>query len=521
MLPLLVDSWQAVMISAIVFIVIGGIACYYLFNRILKLHWTASILGMIFFSANGFIIERIAVGHLGYQTFPVIAILLVLLLDPSIPKVIAGLAFSLVVAVVMQQAGYFLIVVFGLTILIILPLIYIYKPVLFSWKRILSVIALGGFVALIISASKLAAVFAFMRFFPRQMEDQYPTSGLFLALMGIVLQLLGTMNLVPLAWISGLNPNLLPANMTGVTGALYGYWEFDMSLSPVVIVILIVGIYSLLRNPKKNSGLFNSKKKWIAWALLLFFTWLTIEFILAKGLIYPVIRNLPILSSLHVNPRFTAALLFPLALVAVLFYNRWTSKYSGKKSIFIFLAVNVLTLLPLGTYFMIHDDLQSRTYNITESEKIYAEIRAGDTLNITGIGDASVSNTQALSRHLSNLNPYDPIFGYDLENFHPEIKVGSIWEISDGYYNMTNPAGYVFPEINGSRPFERIPVSEKDKLEAFASHRQPDWKIPLYQQILDWLSGLTAAGVSAFLAFVVIRQLTRWYLHHRKVIVQV
>ena len=408
----------------------------------------------------------------------------------------------------------------GLSILIILPLVYIYKPALFSWKRILTVIALGGFVALVISASKLAAVFAFMRFFPRQIADEYPTSNLFLALMGIVLQLLGTMNLVPLAWISGLNPNLLPANMTGVTGAQYGYWEFDMSLSPVVIVILIVGIYSLLRNPKKNSGLFNSKKKWIAWALLIFFTWLTIEFILAKGLIYPIIRNLPILSSLHVNPRFTAALLFPLALVAVLFYNRWTSKYSGKKSIFIFLVVNVLTLLPLGTYFMIHDDLQSRTYDITESEKIYAEIRAGNTLNITGIGDASVSNTQALSSHLSNLNPYDPIFGYDLENFHPEIKVGSIWDISNGYYNMTNPAGYVFPEINGTRPFERIPVSEKDKLEAFASHRQPDWKIPLYQQILDWLSGLTAAGVTAFLAFVAIRQLRRWYLRRRKVSMQ-
>ena len=85
---------------------------------------------------------------------------------------------------------------------------------------------------------------------------------------------------------------------------------------------------------------------------------------------------------------------------------------------------------------------------------------------------------------------------------------------------MTNPAGYVFPEINGTRPFERIPVSEKDKLEAFASHLDPGWKIPLYQQILDWLSGLTAAGVTAFLAFVAIRQLRRWYLRSRKVIVQ-
>jgi hypothetical protein len=111
-----------------------------------------------------------------------------------------------------------------------------------------------------------------------------------------------------------------------------------------------------------------------------------------------------------------------------------------------------------------------------------------------------------LSNHVSNLYPYEPIFGYLLENYHPEIKAGSIWDVSDGYYNMTNPAGYVFPEINGSRPFERIPVSERDKLEAFANHRQPDWKIPHYQQALDWVSGLAFVFAAAVLGFYGLRR---------------
>jgi hypothetical protein len=199
-----------------------------------------------------------------------------------------------------------------------------------------------------------------------------------------------------------------------------------------------------------------------------------------------------------VNPRFASAFLFPLALSAAVIYNGWAAKWSGRKSVLLFLAVNLLTLIPLSTYFTIKTDLQDRSYDVTESQEIYSLIRSGDNLTITGIV-SGVENTDALLLHRSNLQPYEPIFGYQLENFHPEIKPGSIWDISDGYYNMTNPAGYVFPEINGSRPFERIPVSERDKLEAFANHRQPDWKIPLYQQVLDWVSGLAFVFVVAAL----------------------
>ena len=517
LLPLLVNPWQVVIISSIVYIALGGIASYYLFNRVLKLHWTSSILGMIFFSANGFIMQRIAVGHLGYQTFPVIAILVIALLDSSIPKAISGLIFSLVVAMLVHIAGYFLIVVFGLAILIILPLVYLYKPALFSWKRILTILSIGGIVALVISASKLAAVYAFMRFFPRQIADHYQTSGILAGLIGIVLQLLGTMNLTPLFWAARLDPNLLGGYLISATGAFYGYWEFDMSMSPVVFGIVIIGIYSFLRKPKKYPNLFAVNKKWIAWILLIFFIWLTIEFTLAKGFMYPLLQKLPLLSSLHVNPRFAAAFLFPLALSAAVIYNGWAAKWSGRKSVLLFLAVNLLTLIPLSTYFMIKTDLQNRSYDITESQEIYSLIRSGDNLTITGIV-SGVGNTDALLLHQSNLQPYWPIFGYLLESFHPEIVPGSIWDISDGYYNMTNPSGYVFPELNGTRPFERIPVSEKDKLEAFASHKQPDWKIPLYQRILDWFSGLTVLAGMFTLAFVGIKRLITRFRHHENAV---
>jgi hypothetical protein len=512
LLPLLITPWQAVIISSIFYISIGGIASYYLFNRVLKLHWTSSILGMIFFSANGFMMQRIAVGHLGYQTFPVIALLVVTLIDPKIPRMIAGLIFSLLVAMVIHQSGYFLIVVFGLSLLIILPMIYLINSMLFSWKRILIVLSFGGIAALIYSASKLAAVFAFMRYFPRQIADSYPSVGYLQGLLGILFQFLGTMNLAPLYKLIGIDPALLQNLMISVTGAQYGYWEFDMSLSPVVFGIIIIGAYGIFRTPKGYKKTVFNDKKWIAWLLLLLFTWITFEFILAKGLIYPLLQKLPLLSSLHVNPRFAAALLFPLALSAAIFYNRWAAKWSGRKSVLVFVVMNLFTLIPLSAYFMIKEDLQNRSYDLSSSWEIYNLIRSGDDLTITGIV-SGVGNTDALILHQSNLQPYYPVFGYRLENFHPEIVPGSIWYISDGYYNMTNPSGYVFPELNETRPFERIPINQKDKLEAFASHRQPDWKIPLYQQILDWVSGLAVLGSIFTLSFVCIKHLILHFDH--------
>lgn len=262
----------------------------------------------------------------------------------------------------------------------------------------------------------------------------------------------------------------------------------------MVFGILIAGIDKFLHAPRKYIKKYTSDKKWVAWLLFILFIWLGVEFTLAKGWFYLHLRQLPILSSMHVNARFAAAFLFPMALLAAVIYNTWSIKWSEKKSAIIFILVNILTLLPLSAYFMFKDDLQARIYDITESKNIYQSIRAGEKLEITGIGN-NESNTQALEKGLSNLNLYEPIFGYGLENFHPEIKAGSIWDVSGGYYNMTNPSGFVFPESNNTRPFERIRVQDRDKLAAFAKHYQPEWEIPMYQQMFNWVSVLTLAFV--------------------------
>lgn len=504
-LSLWMPPWQAVFISSIVFISLGFLASFFFFKNVLKLLPHASILGAIFFSVNGFMMQRIAVGHLGYQPFPMLAIILLALFDTALPAGVAGLLLGAVIALLVHQSGYFLVVVFGLSGLMMIPLIHLIQPGRISWKRFVITLVLGCVIGLLLSASKLSAVYSFMRFFPRLSEDIYSVNFI-RGIFGIILQLLGTMNLVPLFSIARLNANLLPNYLISATGAYYGYWEFDMSMSPVVFGIILAGVNRFFHAPRIYLKKYITYKNWPVVLLVLFFIWLAVEFTLATGWFYQHLRQLPILSSLHVNARFAASFIFPLALVAAVIYNSWARKWPQKKATYIFILINLLTLLSLSAYFMLNGDLQMRNYDVSISTNIYQFIQVGGKLGVTGIS-SNDTNTQALQKGMSNLNFYEPIFGYGLENFHPEIKAGSIWEVSDGYLNMTNPSGYVFPESNNTRPFERIKISDRDKLEAFAGHLQPEWEIPLYQKICNWVSILTLVFTVLFLVVYTFRAL--------------
>ncbi len=498
LLAVVLRPWNATMISVIIYVSIGFIACYYFFRRIVQLYWTASILGSIFFSANGFVIARMTTGQLGYISFTLLALFLIILLDESLPVKISAPLLALLFAMLIHSAGYYILIIFGLSILIVFPLLFIYKPDLFNWKRIFSTIAIGGVIGIVISLSKLVASFSFMRFFPRFTADNY-TSSFPLGIVGIALELLGTMNLVPLFLISSINPTGYVLLTRAALGTDYGIWELDMSMTPVLFVILAICIINFLYNPKKYLTTLKSNKEKFAFALFLVFVWIAMEFTLAKGFIYPILRHLPILSSLRGNVRFAGTFIFPLALFAAIVYNNWLKTWSREKLFKLFLLVNILSILPLVSYFLFRDDAFLMIYNVHIPQSIYDEIRTGQSFEVTSVGTVDGKNTGALLNRTSNLNIYEPVFGFKLENFHPQVKPGSVWEISDGYYNMTDPTSYVYPELNHNKPFDRFRVEDKQTLELFVKHLQPDWKIPTYQRALDWVSGITFLAVVAFM----------------------
>jgi hypothetical protein len=89
------------------------------------------------------------------------------------------------------------------------------------------------------------------------------------------------------------------------------------------------------------------------------------------------------------------------------------------------------------------------------------------------------------------------MFGYEGEFFKPKAVVGPILQVRDGHYNLTNPAGYVFPEENNLQPFDLFREDQGANLELFINHGQPNLQISSWQKVADILS-LTTLVVSIF-----------------------
>lgn len=484
----LINPWVAALASIAIFAMIGYCFTYYFFRCILSLHWTASALGALFFVANGFFIEHMAAGHLPYQTFPLLTVIIVALFAPTLSPLAAGIVISLVLSVLIHEAGFYLTVVFALSLWISLPILYLICPSIFKWKRLLISLTIGVVFTLMLTGSKIFAVYSFLRFFPREMYDHYDVS-LIQGLAGLLMQLAGTMTAAPLYRLLGIDVNLFPYLLKYLTGSPYGIWELDVSLSPVLLGILYVGAIKYAVNRRNRPRTPLETRQWIAIGLLALAIWVTAEFALARGFLYPLLRNLPFMRSMHVNVRFASAFIFPLSMLGAILVDRWAHSRSSTKTVAVYLVLNLLSLAALAAYFLYSEDVQERAYDITTALNTYQAIQQGNTFPVERI--ARVSDTDAFLQQASSLLPYEPIFGYSLEDFAPEVRQGSVSEINNGYFNMTDPTGFVFPEVNHTRPFERIAVEEKNAFETFIRRGQPDWKIPLAQKILNWLSIVT------------------------------
>jgi hypothetical protein len=406
----------------------------------------------------------------------------------DLPVPAAGALIGLTSAVVIYSASTYPAVFILLALLICLPLAWLIRPAAFQWQRILQILLLGGLLALAVNLSKLYAVNSFMRFFPRDMPDRYDIP-LQVAPLGLLLQLVGVMGLAPLDALLGVKMLAIRSLLQAYTGAYVGLWELDLSISPVIWVLLAGGAIALFRKTLRQrlAVLPRRKSFWLALGLLLLAVELTLEFTFARGWIYPHLRELPFLRAMHVNPRFGSAFIFPLAMLGAAIFSHWIKNWPEKRVWLAFAPANLLALLSLGAYLLIPSaTLQQRNFDISGLLLVDDRIKQGESFPIEKVGD--VTDQTVFERQTSNLKPYEVLFGYTLNTFHPTVVKGPAREIRDGAFNMTDPAGLVYPEVNGSSPWSRIPQSQRQELEDFLAHRQPDWNLPPGQQVADWLS---------------------------------
>lgn len=482
----IVNPWVANLTSIMIYVIIGFIATYYFLKKLLGLHSLASILGAIFFIANGFYFNHMAAGHVTFQAFPLFAVIMIIITHPRLPGWLGGLLISLVLTILVYS-GIHDISFFILTGLICLPTLYLIKPSLLNGKRLLEIALWGGILTFILCGSKIWAAYSFMRFFPRLAHDQYSTNWL-TGPVGMIFQLTGTMTMAPVYALIERNTSSFVLDLIQRTGSPYKFWELDMSLSPALLLLLGgEAIAFLFRRPKIKKPIVI--KRLVAEVCLIIAVWLVIEFTLAKGLIYSRIQDFPILESLRVNVRYTCAFIFPLAMVGAVIFNKWIMNWKSQKRIWMFfILLNSIAIASLFSYRWILPKYQELSCDVRPILTTYAQIRyEGETFPIENvIPDANPWDV--FQEHATSLiDPYNT-FLKSLSGYREALHEGSVYDVNDGYYNIINPTGYVFPEVNHSTLFERISVAEEDKFLDFINRRQPKWKLPVIQKILDWSS---------------------------------
>jgi hypothetical protein len=476
------DPWAAILLTTAVVSLLGYFFFYRVMHETLQLSWMASSLGGLFFIGNGFYIEHVIAGHMGFQLFPLGAVILYFLISPKHGTWLKIGVIALVLTLFIHQAGFTIAIVLFLSLALALPVIHLYRPQLLRLRQLTSTSALAVLLAMAMTGSKVFAVAAFMEEFPRHVVDVYNVSVL-QGLVGIAAQLFGVMTLAPIVMIAGKDAELISGGLSALTGAKYGIWELDCSLSPVLIFLLLSGLMELIAGFRKQPRSPFRRDRIYPFILLTVIIWIVLELTLAKGTIYSFSKQLPILESLHVNVRFTAAFILPLTIAGAFQANRFFSRGRSMRSFFVLCTVTGLSLL---TYFSLNPDVHSRYLDVRTASRIYEQAQDGNYLPVRQI--SNVGDLDGFMQNSSVYRPYEALFGYSLETFNPEVHPGSVYEVRDGYFNMTNPASLVFPEMNHTHPFERIPESEREKLEMFLHREQPEWQIPAIQKILNLVS---------------------------------
>jgi hypothetical protein len=109
----------------------------------------------------------------------------------------------------------------------------------------------------------------------------------------------------------------------------------------------------------------------------------------------------------------------------------------------------------------------------------------------------------------SQPRPYEPIFGYRLESFPKKSLVpGKLMQVNpDGFLNIKNPAGYVFPKENGIEPGDHFRADEAEKADRFRRYRDFPFKISSAQKFANSVTLFSLFAFILCLAYFIMQKL--------------
>jgi hypothetical protein len=252
---------------------------------------------------QGWMIMRTTVGHLTYLSlgwFPLIIYLLLkqkTLVKDMLGSALAGYLLSQYIFLAAPYVPFFLVV----SLLCLLPLLFIFKrSAIVDWKIFVPKSLVAGLIAFLLVWPKYAAVKDLMANFPRsQAMMKVGVSALPYSIMNVF--------------------SFLPHDYKFLVEWWYGNWE---SVQFVFPLFFLSALFFLFRKKDEKTFL-----KFFGSLLGL----ILVSFIFTSGILSDVFQKVPLLQSLHVNPRWNIVIALPLFFLAAvilsdeeLFPKNWT-----------------------------------------------------------------------------------------------------------------------------------------------------------------------------------------------------
>lgn len=513
-LSLQMDCWRAIEISGLLLLLLGGIGQLLLSRNVFKLSTGTSMFSAILFMTNGFFWSRFISGAVSYFPFMLLPGIYFILLYPRTKWFTPALILSLILAWIVYSGGYFIILIFGFTLLPMFALYFWLIPLndQISFRVIVYRLLLATVFACALCASKFVAIASFLIHFPREFPfDQ--SESLIKAVVLVFTQLFLFGNYRPYHW---------------------HHWEYNNSISPIALF----GFWQIL---KKNYWSRLNKKQGIA--LLLFILNVIAIWYLASG-VGPIkfLKSLPLFNALRVNMRFTATLILPLILLSS-FGIKYFNNYFKSFFIISFLAgitnllpwINnwdeypqipaagvkeflYLNSLPSSPPFAMHAvvfppdtsppiPVESQKAAICFASNDVCESQLGtkvDQYTFLSAG-SEFWDLQLFIQGKSNIACHISYFvNKDIRLYPTALPPGEITENGETF-NVANPACYTYPTENNCQVGDRIAVKDKENLQALLNFRNTNWKQSSLQDQADAFSFLSLIIILLILTFYFIR----------------
>lgn len=486
-LAFIFSPWVSISICFFIFLLIEFIFCYKLGVEVFKISTKNSLLFSILFCATGYQIQHVNVGHLFFNAYSLFPLMLYFIFSNK-NIVINVIVSALTLSYLIYNAGFYMLFLFACIAPLILLILLFFEPSTNNKKYLILFFIKIIFISsltIAISFSKLVASFSFLRYFPRKILHVY-NKGLFDAILSIYLELF----YFPLMAVFKSGEEIAGFLASFLNSGTYIH-EIDFGISPSIFVLVL----SLLFGYNSLKAKIELKSFWSTkvMSLILILSLLIIYFPLTTtyGSLYLLMKKLPVISSFSIHERFSPIYGISFIVVIIFLFNAvYPNIKHSKLHIF-----SIFTLLYFG-------------YIYNENAKMFGRLQWPKGLPLNAIVTNNLVNDKYDSLYVMEISDkwddwaiqynfsvgvhlYEPAFGYGLEDYKPNTKLGSVYQIDNGYYNMTNPASLIFPEENNLTKWERIKTSDKENFELFIHHKKPNWRISKLQEYANKISFIT------------------------------